>query len=115
MELEGSDISRRSLIAGGVAVGAGLSAIVGAFAKSLQSGSARYLAMENILWYDKPAMKWVEALPLGNGRIGAMVFGQPESDRIQLNESTLWAGGPHDYDNPEALGALPEIRRLDRK
>ena len=59
-----------------------------------------------------PPPQWLEALPLGNGRIGAMVFGGVPQEDIQLNEGTVWAGGPHDYDNPEALAALPEIRRL---
>ena len=54
------------------------------------------------LTFDKPATKWTEALPLGNGRIGAMVFGGTEDERLQINESTLWGGGPHDYTNPEA-------------
>ncbi len=65
-----------------------------------------------VLWYDKPAATWLEALPIGNGRLGAMVFGGPERERLQLNENTLWAGSPRDYDSPEALAALPEIRRL---
>ena len=64
------------------------------------------------LWYDKPAGQWVEALPVGNGRLGAMVFGGVDSDRLQLNEGTLWAGGPYDPSCPEALQALPEARRL---
>lgn len=64
------------------------------------------------LWYDAPAADWNEALPLGNGRLGAMVFGIPETENIQLNESTLWAGGPHRNDNPEAKEALSEIREL---
>ena len=64
------------------------------------------------LWYRQPAAQWVEALPIGNGRLGAMVFGGVELERIQLNEDTLWAGGPYDPANPAALGALPEIRRL---
>jgi alpha-L-fucosidase 2 len=64
------------------------------------------------LTYDKPATKWTEALPLGNGRIGAMVFGGTEDERLQINESTLWGGGPHDYTNPEAYTDLEEIRRL---
>lgn len=52
-------------------------------------------AQKNIkLWYDKPAAQWVEALPLGNGRIGAMVFGSVEDELIQLNEGSLWSGGP---------------------
>ena len=64
------------------------------------------------LWYTKPADFWVEALPLGNGRLGAMVFGNPYRERIQLNENTVWAGSPYRNDNPEMLEALPEIRRL---
>lgn len=64
------------------------------------------------LWYRHPATEWVEALPVGNGRLGAMVFGGIEQERIQLNESTLWAGGPYNPANPEAKAALPEIRRL---
>lgn len=64
------------------------------------------------LWYDAPAANWNEALPLGNGRLGAMVFGNPVNENIQLNESTLWAGGPHRNDNPEAKGILTEIRQL---
>jgi alpha-L-fucosidase 2 len=64
------------------------------------------------LTFDKPATKWTEALPLGNGRIGAMVFGGTEDERLQVNESTLWGGGPHDYTNPEAYAHLAEIRQL---
>jgi alpha-L-fucosidase 2 len=64
------------------------------------------------LWYRQPATEWVEALPVGNGRIGAMVFGGVAQERLQLNEDTFYSGGPYDPDNPEALGALPEVRRL---
>ena len=69
------------------------------------------------LWYSRPATeglekKWLEALPVGNGRLGAMVFGDVASERLQLNEGTVWAGGPHDYANPDGPAALPEIRRL---
>jgi alpha-L-fucosidase 2 len=64
------------------------------------------------LFYRKPATRWVEALPLGNGRLGVMVFGNPSRERLQLNEATLWAGGPYRNDNPKALAALPEVRRL---
>ena len=64
------------------------------------------------LWYERPASKWVEALPVGNGRLGAMVFGDPAQERLQLNEDTLWAGGPYDPSNPEALNALPRVREL---
>lgn len=65
-----------------------------------------------ILWYDKPAKLWVEALPVGNGRLGAMVFGDPSKEIIQLNEGTVWAGSPNRNDNPDAKAALPEVRRL---
>src|SRR6266571_2515950 len=64
------------------------------------------------LWYRRPARQWVEALAVGNGRLGAMVFGGINRERLQLNEDTLWAGGPYDPNNPEALAALPEARRL---
>ncbi|MDW7691209.1 glycoside hydrolase family 95 protein [Flammeovirgaceae bacterium SG7u.111] len=64
------------------------------------------------LWYDAPAANWNEALPIGNGRLGAMVFGIPAQENIQLNENTLWSGGPHRNDNPDAKEALAEIRQL---
>jgi alpha-L-fucosidase 2 len=64
------------------------------------------------LWYRRPAEQWVEALPLGNGRLGAMVFGRVERERIQLNEDTLWSGGPRDWNNPKAPEVLAEVRRL---
>jgi len=64
------------------------------------------------LWYKQPAAKWTDALPLGNGRLGAMVFGGISQDRIQFNEETLWTGKPRDYDHPGAAAYLPEIRRL---
>jgi alpha-L-fucosidase 2 len=64
------------------------------------------------LRYTRPADVWEEALPIGNGRFGAMVFGRVAQERLQLNEDTLWAGGPYTPDNPDALSALPEIRRM---
>ncbi|HVY83098.1 MAG TPA: glycoside hydrolase family 95 protein [Steroidobacteraceae bacterium] len=64
------------------------------------------------LWYARPAARWEEALPIGNGRLGAMVFGRVAQERLQLNEDTLWAGSPYTPDNPEALEAIPEVRRL---
>src|SRR5512138_1623634 len=65
-----------------------------------------------MLWYDAPATQWVEALPIGNGRLGAMVFGGIARERIQFNESTVWTGGPHDYARPGAYRYLPRIREL---
>ncbi len=64
------------------------------------------------LWYAKPATVWNEALPIGNGRLGAMVFGDPLKEKIQLNEGTFWSGSPTNNDNPDALAALPEVRKL---
>ncbi|MEO8624805.1 MAG: glycoside hydrolase family 95 protein, partial [bacterium] len=64
------------------------------------------------LWYKRPAAQWVEALPIGNGRLGAMVFGGIERERLQLNEGTLWSGGPKDWNNPKAPAVLAEVRRL---
>ena len=64
------------------------------------------------LWYRQPAKQWVEALAVGNGRLGAMVFGGVAQERIQLNEDTLWAGGPYDPANPDALEALPKVQEL---
>ena len=67
------------------------------------------------LWYRQPATtltNWTEALPVGNGRLGAMIFGGVERERLQLNEDTLWSGGPYDPANTNALAALPEARRL---
>jgi alpha-L-fucosidase 2 len=64
------------------------------------------------LRYLHPASTWNEALPIGNGRLGAMIFGRVAQERLQLNEDTLWAGSPYTPDNPEALAAVPEVRRL---
>jgi alpha-L-fucosidase 2 len=67
--------------------------------------------MRNLLWYAKPAADWNEALPLGNGRLGAMVFGRPDHELIQLNEDTLWSGHRRDGNNPGAKDVLPEVRK----
>jgi len=64
------------------------------------------------LWYDRPALIWEEALPIGNGRLGAMVYGSPESEHIQFNEETLWDCGPRDYHREGASEWLDEIRQL---
>jgi len=67
-----------------------------------------------MLNYNRPAGAWTEALPLGNGRLGAMVFGGIETDRLQLNEDSLWSGGPSEWNNSQAFALLPEVRRLLR-
>jgi len=64
------------------------------------------------LWYDKPATIWNEALPLGNGRLGAMVFGDPAVERLQLNEETIWAGSPNTNAHTKSIDALPKVRKL---
>jgi len=64
------------------------------------------------LWYKQPAEKWTDALPIGNGRLGAMVFGGVNAERLQLNEDTLWSGAPSEWNNPEAKQHLGEVRRL---
>ncbi|WP_294243345.1 glycoside hydrolase family 95 protein [uncultured Chryseobacterium sp.] len=65
---------------------------------------------KNKLWYDKPAKQWVEALPVGNGRLAAMVYGDPSKEKLQLNESTFWSGGPSRNDNPDGPKVLDSIR-----
>ena len=64
------------------------------------------------LWYGRPAVEWTEALPVGNSRMSAMVYGGTATETIQFNEETFWSGGPYNNDSPEALASLPEVRRL---
>jgi alpha-L-fucosidase 2 len=90
------------------AAAAGMPGLAGATVVTRQDGDKDKLA----LWYDKPAREWVEALPVGNGRLGAMVYGRPLQERLQLNEDTLWAGGPYRFDNPGFKAALPRVRAL---
>jgi alpha-L-fucosidase 2 len=71
-----------------------------------------YGGSEMKLYYDKPAAQWVEAMPIGNGRIGAMVFGKTADELIQFNEDTFWTGEPYEQVNRNALAALPEARKL---
>ncbi len=74
-----------------------------------------FFPQNHVLWYDRPAQHWVEALPLGNGRLGAMEYGGVANDTIQLNEDTFWSGSPYNNVNPKALTVLSEIRAaLDR-
>ena len=69
-------------------------------------------AQEYKLWYDRPAMTWTQALPIGNGVMGGMVFGAPAVEHIQINEETIWAGQPNNICHPEAKEYLPEVRQL---
>ena len=99
--------TRRDMLEGAAAVAVAAlagSATVPAWAAATADGPR--------LWYRQPAVVWTEALPVGNGRLGAMVFGGTASERLQLNEDTLWTGGPYDPVNPAAHAALPEVRRL---
>ena len=64
------------------------------------------------LWYRRPAEKWTEALPVGNGRLGAMIFGAVQSERVQFNDDTLWTGGPHEYQHEGAAEHLATVRKL---
>ncbi|CAL4869605.1 hypothetical protein MMA231_03897 (plasmid) [Asticcacaulis sp. MM231] len=100
-------LSRRDVLTATAATAAMALASSAAMAK-IPAKSGR----KNTLWYRQPARFWEEALPLGNGRVGAMVFGRVAQERIQLNEDTLWSGGPYRADSPEAYGALPEVRKL---
>lgn len=88
-------ITRRELLAGTSA-----SLLVGQEAERLA------------LWYKTPAGKWTDALPIGNGRLGAMIFGGVQEERLQLNEDTLWSGAPRAWNNPAAKTHLGEVRQL---
>jgi alpha-L-fucosidase 2 len=100
-------ISRRELLAGTAALALGTQcSLVNA------TSSDRFVPKPLSLWYRQPADEWVQALPVGNGRLGAMVFGGMALERLQLNEDTFFSGGPYNPINPEARDALPEVRRL---
>ncbi|WP_448660012.1 glycoside hydrolase family 95 protein [Sphingomonas sp. CJ99] len=105
--MKGMTIDRRDALMAGLA--AGLAPALPARAQWSSAGppDARWK-----LWYRAPARRWVEALPVGNGRLGAMVYGDPAQERLQLNEDSLWAGGPYDPVNPQARAALPRVRAL---
>jgi len=97
--------SRNRLVVCAVALAATICTQTGA------AGESGYWARLR-LWYRQPAKEWTEAIPIGNGRLGAMVFGGVDKERLQLNEVSLWSGSPQDADNPEALAALHEVRKL---
>lgn len=76
------------------------------------AGAALDAPAPTALWYRQPATEWTQALPIGNGRLGVMLFGGIGQERLQLNESTLWAGQPYDPVNPQAKAMLPKVRDL---
>ncbi|WP_306084598.1 glycoside hydrolase family 95 protein [Paenibacillus glucanolyticus] len=82
---------------------------------SLKMGMLKESTHENRLWYRGPAAEWEEALPIGNGKLGGMVFGQTHHERIALNEDSMWYGGPRDRNNPDARPNLPRIQQLLRE
>ena len=86
--------------------------MVFAILTTLMAGASSAQSEDVSLWYEQPATSWTEALPLGNGRLGCMVFGGVARERIQLNEDSLWSGGPQDADNREAFIHLQEVRDL---
>ena len=98
-------ISRRNLLLAGVLPAAAATA---QDPIPLQFSTSRRIR----LWYRGPAPEWTQALPIGNGRLGAMVFGGAATDRLQLNEDTLWSGAPRDWNNPGAKAHLPRVRKL---
>jgi alpha-L-fucosidase 2 len=106
MPNEKMKLSRRAALQGALALGA-YSAAGSRFAMADDPPAAA-----NRLWYQRPAHEWTEALPIGNGRIGAMIFGGVARERLQLNDDTLYAGGPYDPSSAGALAALPQVRRL---
>ncbi|GIJ80716.1 alpha-L-fucosidase 2 [Micromonospora phaseoli] len=111
-----SDVTRRQALKMGAA-GASGALLPGAWTAVAQADSVappQVLAAGDLaLWYDEGAgTDWLRALPIGNGRLGGMVFGNVDAERLQLNEDTVWAGSPHDPSNTRGLAALPEIRRL---
>ncbi|MBN6152254.1 glycoside hydrolase family 95 protein [Xanthomonas sp. AmX2] len=109
-----ADLTRRGLCA---ALGVGVAAAALPWPSSARAAAAKAAPPPPgpdalTLWYRQPATQWVEALPVGNGRLGAMVWGGIAHERVQLNEDTLYAGGPYHADSPEGLEALPQIRAL---
>ena len=85
---------------------------IGLLGAPAQAGPPKDDPVAPVLAYRQPAKEWVEALPIGNGRLGGMVFGGVPAERIQLNEGTFWSGGPYDPINDEALQYLPKVRQL---
>ena len=102
-------VSRREFVKQSAALAGGVLAAehVNPAHAASNGGAVQEVASHLTLWYRRPAEQWVEALPVGNGRLGAMVFGGIERERLQLNEATLWTGGPYDPVVKGASAALP--------
>ncbi|MCE4557820.1 glycosyl hydrolase family 95 catalytic domain-containing protein [Roseateles cellulosilyticus] len=96
----------------GFVAGATLACSLSALPAFARSGAARLADDALTLWYDQAAGPWIEALPLGSGRLGTMVFGRPAQERLQFNIDTLYGGGPYVADNPKFREALPQVRTL---
>jgi alpha-L-fucosidase 2 len=94
--------------------GAWILALGASLVLGVSLASSHALASDHALtlWYTQPATKWVEALPIGNGRLGAMIFGGITSEHLQFNEDTLWTGQPHEYQHDGAVKVLPTLRSL---
>ncbi|QFY07758.1 glycoside hydrolase family 95 protein [Nonomuraea phyllanthi] len=109
-----SGLSRRQVLRLGAAGAAMLPLPWTAAARAASAPPPEVSAANDLaLWYDESAgTDWLRALPIGNGRLGAMVFGNVDTERLQLNEDTVWAGGPYDQSNPRGAGALGQIRQL---
>ncbi|MFZ2055001.1 MAG: glycoside hydrolase family 95 protein [Candidatus Aminicenantales bacterium] len=91
----------------------GMGMMVEATGESVGGKEAASSSWEDLkLWYKHPAAKWTEALPVGNGRLGAMVFGKTDEERIQFNEETYWSGGPYSQTVKGGYKALPQIQKL---
>ncbi|GIF38648.1 glycosyl hydrolase family 95 catalytic domain-containing protein [Actinoplanes xinjiangensis] len=109
-----SRVSRRHLLSAGAAgAGATLLPLGWPTGSASAPAGAAAVADDLRLRYDRPAgTEWLRALPIGNGRLGAMVFGNTDTERLQLNEDTVWAGGPYDSSNSRGAASLADIRRL---
>ncbi len=105
MDIDGRPGFTRRQTVGALSVGAAIAATPAGAARDVSHAGPE-------LWYRRPAAEWNEALPVGNGRIGAMLFGQVRRDRLQLNEHTLWGGGPYDPVNPRAKASMAALRQL---
>jgi len=89
-----------------------MAAMVLSVAMAVPASAQAERQRDMVLWYRQPAVEWLDAMPIGNGMMAAMVFGGAGHERIALNESSFWSGRPHDYDDPNAIRYFPRIRDL---